>query len=197
MRNLTFIAVCAAAAIIAGCAAAPPSQFYTLCPSASPTAPALSCIVAVGPVSIPALVDRPQMVLRRSPNQVGIDEFNRWAAPLQGDIARVVADNLGTILGSPNVTVFPHSASSEAAYRVVIDVLRFDSAPGTRAEVDALWTVRATKGGRLRSGRASIIETIQGGAGDCRSLVAAHSAALGRLSIQIAADIRELERQEK
>ncbi|MDQ1277092.1 MAG: uncharacterized protein QG555_131, partial [Thermodesulfobacteriota bacterium] len=50
--------------------------------------------ITVGPVSLPAAVDRPQLVLSVTPNQVAVDEFNRWASPLKGDIARVIAENL-------------------------------------------------------------------------------------------------------
>jgi uncharacterized lipoprotein YmbA len=45
-------------------------------------------------VAIPAAVDRPQFVIQKGPNQVAIDEFNRWAAPLAASIGRTVAENL-------------------------------------------------------------------------------------------------------
>jgi uncharacterized lipoprotein YmbA len=50
--------------------------------------------VAVGPVSVPAAVDCSQIVVTLGPNQVRVDEFNRWDAPLQNTIARVLAENL-------------------------------------------------------------------------------------------------------
>ena len=50
--------------------------------------------MAVGPITIPASVDRPQIVVAMSPNQVRLDEFNRWVSPLQNNIGRVVAENL-------------------------------------------------------------------------------------------------------
>ena len=65
--------------------------------------------VAVGPVSVPAAVDRPQIVVSTGPNQVRLDEFNRWASPLQNNIARVVAENLVAMLGTPRVTLFPQT----------------------------------------------------------------------------------------
>ncbi len=42
----------------AGCAS-PRSSFYTLNPTAKPAAPASAASVAVGPVSVPAAIDRP------------------------------------------------------------------------------------------------------------------------------------------
>src|SRR5512139_82466 len=124
-KRMTLVALCLATAALAGCAAGQPSKFYTLNPVVAPAGAALTCSVSVGPVTIPAVVDRPQMVFRTGPNQVTINEFNRWAAPLQVDIARVVAENLSAMLGTANVVLFPHTASSLANYRVLIDVLRF------------------------------------------------------------------------
>ena len=71
-----------------GCASTPQSHFYTLSPASKPAAAAAaSYSISVGPVTVPAAVDRPQIVVRVGPNQVDIDEFNRWASPLQSDIA--------------------------------------------------------------------------------------------------------------
>ena len=59
------------------------SRFYTLDSTATPDAgPLASYGVIVGPVSVPASVDRPEFVVQVAPNRVEVDEFNRWAAPL-------------------------------------------------------------------------------------------------------------------
>ena len=52
-------------------------------------------------------VDRPQFVVEVAPNRVELDEFNRWAAPLDDGVARGVAGNLATLLGTPRVTAAP------------------------------------------------------------------------------------------
>src|SRR4029077_9099594 len=79
-------AVCAIAILAGGCSTAP-THFYTLsrtAPSSATSTPApLNVSVVVGPVSIPAVVDLPQIVVTTGPNQVTVDEFNRWASPLQ------------------------------------------------------------------------------------------------------------------
>ena len=49
------------------------------------------------------------------------------------------------MLGTPDVTVFPQTTAAGASYRVVINVLRFDSVPGEAATLDAVWTVRQAK----------------------------------------------------
>ena len=197
MKRLAIIIIyCTLAALIVGCASSSPSRFYTLSSVASPTvAPPARYSVSVGPVSLPAVVDRPQIVVRTGPNQIFIEEFDRWASPIKGDIARVVAENLISMLETQQVSVFPQSTAAGASYRVAIDILRFDSEPGIAATLDALWTVSSAKEWQSRSGRTTLTEPTQGGG--YAALVSAHSRALGRLSADIAATIREIDAQKK
>jgi len=196
MRRIVHLAAaCAIAALAAGCAS-PPSYFYTLSRTASPAAaPATSTSnlsVVVGPVSIPAIVDQPQIVVSTGPNQVSIDEYHRWASPLANNIARVVAENLVTILGTPRVSLFQQSLNAEAQYRVAIEVQSFESAPGEAATLNAVWVVRRIKDGKAETGRTSVREPTQGK--DFDALAAAHSRALARLSADVAEVIRALDR---
>jgi hypothetical protein len=190
-RFAAFAVFCAFAVTVTGCAS-PRSNFYTLAPSAKTVAAAASYSVSVGPVSVPAAVDRPQMVVRLAPNQVAIDEFHRWASPLPDAISRVIAENLATTLGTPHVTVFSQPTAAGARYRVLVDVLRFESAPGESATLDAVWTVRGTKDGTTRSGRTTASEPVPDR--EYATLAAAHSRALGRLSADLAGAIQALER---
>jgi uncharacterized protein len=182
----------------AACGASAPSHFYTLDSTATPEgAPAADYAVAVGPVSVPASVDRPQFVVQTGANRVAIDEFNRWAAPLDENIARVVAGDLSALLGTPRVAVAP-LGNFDPAYRVTLDVQRFESVAGESVLVEAVWVVRASSGvgmgtgetgtGAVRSGRTVAREPVQGRGFD--ALAAAHSRALVQVSRDIAAAIR-------
>ena len=136
----------------AGCASAP-SRFYTLAPTATAVgAPSARYAIVVGPVSIPAEVDRPEFVVQVAPNRVEIDEFNRWASPLNDGIARAVAGNLSVLLGTPHVAT-ALVANATPACRITIDVQRFESIPGEAVLVEAIWAVRKTAGGEPRAGR--------------------------------------------
>jgi len=196
MNRTAMLIFSALALLAAGCASNRPAQFYTLSPAATQTvaAPA-ECAVSVGPVSVPAAVDRPQIVLQTGPNQVFIAEFDRWAAPLKEDIPRVVAYNLASLLGTSQVTVFPQLTASEVSYRVVIDILQLESVSDKEAILDARWTVSSPKDGRSLSNRMKIAEPARGGG--YAELVAAHSRAIAQLSGRIADTIREMERQKQ
>jgi uncharacterized protein len=175
------------AAAVCGCSTAP-SRFYTLDATAvsDGTAP-VSYPIMVGPVSVPAAVDRPEFVVETAPNRVEVDEFNRWAAPINDAVAQVVAGDLVKLLGTPNVAAAP-MANFDPAYRVTIDIQRFDSFPSQAALVEAVWTVHSTAGGETRSGRTVAREAVAGNGFD--ALAAAHSRALAKMSGDIAIAIR-------
>ena len=182
------IALLAAAA--ASCTTTATSRFYTLESTATADAApstAAQGSVMIGPVTIPAAVDRPEFVVQVAANRVEVEEFNRWVAPLSDSIARVVAANLVVILGTPNVAAAP-LANFNPAYLVTIDVQRFDSIRGQAAVVEAVWTVRKIAGGETRSSRTVAREAVQGQ--DFDALAAAHSRALAKLSSDIATAIR-------
>lgn len=168
--------------MLSACAAPPRERFFMLDAPEPPMAAAGSPAVGVGPVSIPEMVDRPQLVVRVGPNQVSIAEQARWAEPLKSAIARVVAANLASTLGARIAS--PRDPSPD--YRVVIDVQRFESIPGESVLVDAAWTV-VPKTGERRAGRSVVREKASGR--DYEALAAAHSAALAAISREIAAAI--------
>jgi len=189
MRAAILAALSVLPGLLAGCGSTAASRFYTLNGIATAAGSRPSAVsVAVGPVSIPATVDRPQMVVNTSANQVDVDEFNRWASPLQSNISRVVAENLSVLLGAPRVT---QSLGVESDFRVAIEVQRFESMLGDAAILDATWMVRRANDGRIETGRTTVRETVPQKGYD--ALVAAHSRALERLSQDVANAVRMLD----
>ncbi len=182
----------ALAVLAAGCGSSPPAHFYTLSATATPEVAQSGLAVSVGPVTVPAVVDRPEIVLTDGPNQVQLDEFNRWAAPLQDNLARVVAENLAALLGTPRVTLFPQASGADADYQVAIEVRRFESTLGRSTALDALWTVRRAGDGKSQSGRTEAREAVPDGS--YAALAAAHSLAAAQLARDIAVAVQSLER---
>lgn len=192
MRRLATPALALIAALAATGCLSPRAQFYTLNAAAGAATPPLKVSIMVGPVSIPATVDRPQIVVTTSANQVSIDDYSRWASPVQDNMARVVAENLATILGTPRVTLSQSPLGAEVDYRVQIEVRNFESTLGKSAALDAVWTVRRIKDGKTETGRTSVREAVQGDGFD--ALAAAHSRAVARMSEDIATAVRALDR---
>ena len=176
------------AVAVVGCSASAPARFYSLDSTGTPDGPPLTRVaVMVGPVTVPAADDQPQFVVQVAPNRVEVDEFNRWVAPLNDGIARAVAGDLASQLGTPDVVTAP-LASFDPTYSVSIDVLRFESIRGQAAVVEAVWAVHRTTGGTARTAHTLARETVQGDGFD--ALAAAHSRALSIVSADIAAEIR-------
>lgn len=188
IRDIRRIALVAAVLLATGCGASAPAKFYTLASNAAPDGlPPATYGVLISQVSVPSVVDRPQFVVQVAPNQVQIDEFNRWAAPLNETIADAVAADLSVRLGTPNVATALRS-SFEPAYRVTIDVQRFDSIPGDSAVVEAVWTVTQVASGKTVSKKTAARESAQGSSFE--ALAAAHSRALTKMTEEIATAIR-------
>jgi uncharacterized protein len=192
MRNgLSAVVLWTLGMLIGGCVSTPESRFFTLNATMNHAVESSRLSVVVGPVSVPAAVDRPQIVVTTGPNQVRVDDFNRWASPLQSNISRVVADNLGSILGTPRVTVFPQTSSANADYQAAVEVQSFGSALGEAATLDAVWTVRRVKDGKQQTGRTTVPESAA--EKGYEALAAAHSRAAARLSQDIAGAVRALD----
>jgi uncharacterized lipoprotein YmbA len=177
--------------MLAGCGSALHERFYSLNSSGMPEpAHRPAYLIAVGPVTIPALVDRPQIVLYAGANRVTLTEESRWAEPLKDSIPRVIAGNLAVLLNEAQVATDAQSAAAAADYRVLIDIQRFDSALSDAATLEVLWTVAEVKGGAATTGRSLVREPARGS--DYDAIVAAHSRALAAVSRDIAAAIREV-----
>lgn len=113
--------------------------------------------VMISAVTVPELVDRPQIVTRDGANRVSVAEQHLWAEPLRNGISRVLAVRLARTLadaGQPaQVGAYPQTSIPHPDYRITIDVQRFDAVPGGDAVIDVLWSVRKTGDDSIRSGR--------------------------------------------
>ncbi|NUA29809.1 PqiC family protein [Cupriavidus basilensis] len=190
MRPIRSMAAVLGLAVLGGCASSPQPTFYTLTSvrAQERTDADVPAAIAIGPVAVPEMVDRPQLVLRVSATQVRVDEFARWAEPLKRQIPAVLAADLAQFFPGALVSGYPQWADPGTAYLVSVDVQTFDSAPGDAAVISAVWSVRPPKQGALVSGRSDVREPA--GAAGYDALVDAHSRALAAVSRDIAGAIR-------
>ncbi|WP_321895513.1 PqiC family protein [Paraburkholderia heleia] len=196
-RNLTASrALAAALACLAGCSSPSPT-FYalradlanTVASNTSPAVPtgAAALDVVVGPVTVPDMVDRPQIVTRNPDNTIQMNEFARWATPLKLDVGRVVAADLAQRLGTAHVSTFD-GAAIPPVWRVRVDITRIDSVLGDSVTIDAQWVVRPPGHQALTLGHTVAHEQVT--SQDYGALVDAHDRALATISADIAAAIR-------
>lgn len=182
-------------ALLAGCGTSPKSTFYTLS-SVTPPQPreanagnAAPYSVAIGPITVPDTIDRPEIVTRSGSNRILINEYDRWAEPLRSEIPKIVAQDLMGLLGTYRVSSFPQRADEDADYRVILDIQRFDSTLGGNATIEALWSVNKRSSPPVKG---YTVATEATGAGTYDALVGAYRRALAAVSRDIAAAIRSI-----
>ena len=192
---IALISVLVGIAWLAGCTGkSPKSDFYTLGTTPAPgPAGALSpdIAIAVGPVTIPAELDRKQIVTREAGNRLIVAELSRWAGPLQDNITAVLAANLAARLATRKVA--PHNRESlfPFTHHVVLDINRFDGSLQSDVLLDVTWSIK-------KDGVSAplLVEHTEIHAAvvnpDYAGLVAAQSNALAELSTLIADAFKQM-----
>ena len=187
------------AVLMAGCGSSPtPVEFYTLNSlngipqQANPADAAQNIAIGIGPVKIPKILDRPQIVTRTGPNTIKVDEFHRWAGPLGTEIAQVLAENISLLLATDQVAVYPWDVDFKPDYRIALDIRYFEGQLGENVFLDVVWRVSGRESQKILATIASVINEPLS-VPDYETLVAAKSQALAQLSREIAQEIRKLQ----
>lgn len=184
--------------ILTGCrSASPPIEFYTLTPLSgigeADKAAGLGDAVAVGvgPLQMPKIIDRPQIVSRTGVNGINVDEFHRWGGSLYEDFLTVLTLNLSALLRSNMVAAYPWEEYFDPDYRIYLEVYQFDGRLGEYALLNVTWTVTGRRPGDVLRVRNSVIkEAVQ--SGGYEGFVAAKSRILAALSREMAREIMEI-----
>ena len=170
-----------------------PSEFYVLntepgTPVSGRTAPADPLTVGLGPVTMPDIFDRPQIVTRPEPNQIDLAEFDRWGGDLNRDLSRVLAQNLMSRLNTDSILPHPWSRSDNPQFQVAVQVFRFDGELGNVARLEGVWRLMdGAKGCELAIHRFRFDESPAGPG--YPEFVSAMSRAVAKLSQEIAEQI--------
>jgi uncharacterized lipoprotein YmbA len=178
--------------LVAGCIGGPtrPSTFYVLSaeeapPVAGRTSPAPPLSIGLGPIDLPELLDRPQIVTRPDPNRIDLAEYDRWGGDLSGDLSRVLAQNLMDRLNTDAVLLHPWSSRRELDFEITIRFFRFDGVLDRAAELEGVWRLVDGREGCEHAGRRFHIQEPVPGSGYA-GLVTAISRAVARLSDDMA-----------
>jgi len=120
-----------AALLLVACASSPPSKFYTLTsvpPNGSaPAASAADTVpVRVAAVHVPAMLDRQEIARPSAGNQLEINGQERWDAPLDEMIQRVLTLDLITRLPSGSV-ILPAAPAPADVDSIAVNILQFQS----------------------------------------------------------------------
>jgi uncharacterized protein len=177
-------------AALAACASAP-TNFYTLQHSAvAPvqTSAAPAFLIDVLPVTVPAQVDQPQLLVRQSEQRMAVLDNEHWAAPLATEFRGALAADLVDALGTRDMHGLAH-AQTPPTYRVQLDVRRFDSWPGRHALIEGDWSIRGDAERALVTCTSSAEENVEPG---YDALVQGHQRAIAHIAGDIASVLRTI-----
>jgi uncharacterized protein len=179
----------AAAAVLAGCAAPQRDHFYglTTMPENARAATAGFTTHVTLTVSVPPVLDRRQMVIATSTDQLLVLEHERWAAPL----AELVVQTLGRDLEQRRADVLVADRGFDQpglqAVKIRVDIVRMSVRVGGQATLEAHWRVLDTRRNTDEVGGETFESPVTGE--DYAAVARAFSSALSSLADRLAAKI--------
>ena len=147
--------------------------------------------ILVGPIRMALYLDRADIVIRDSQNQIRLAEFSQWAGPLQENFSRVLAENLSVLLATDSVGIFPGTRAMLFDFNVTVNVTRFDGIPGEKADLRARWGILDKNRKTMLFEKHSVLSQPTKDE-SMEALIAAESQTLADLSREIAEAIKTL-----
>ncbi len=175
--------------LLAACSGSARTTYYTLAGSTgSPRErPALSARIpslGVGPVYLPALLDRKGMVLRHDDYSVAVSGTHEWGGELEDEFAGALADQLQARLPRTRLETIPWELEQTPRYQLTVKVSRFDGIPGRSATLRGNWQYQQGVDGKLlKSSRFDLTYPATGTG--VEALVHAQAALVGDLADQM------------
>ena len=201
--RLVVIACSVAAAVgLGGCVSlkrTPEARFFTLRSvlepaEAAPAATRPASQVGLLPVLVPGHLERPQLVTWASPGELRIDEYLRWAEPLDEGIARALAEDLDALLAAHPVIRSPWPSPVVPFCRVRVELRVFGPQEDGDVLLEGRWALLPHGEGRSFVHRSTSLRRplAAKAGGDPAAGVEAMSALLADLAREIAAAVDAL-----
>lgn len=192
---LITLGACSGSDSVVGAGSIGGTRFYSLSaplPSSSSITNKLS--VGIGPVEIPRLLNRPQIVSRKDNTEIIIAEKHQWGGSYKEELIKALTDNFSALLKTERIEEYPWKSSFKPNYQVRIDIESFDGQVGKSVILNARW--RLIKNNRELLVKRALIEvpvsaSASISASSYGSYVRAQSLAISRLSQEIVANIQK------
>lgn len=177
--------------VLAGCGASPPVRFYSLqaLELVHEPDPDGAAVMSLGPLSLPDYLARTQFVTRGDGAEVIVDDYHRWAEPLDDAITRIVAVNVDNLVDGLIVVAFRSSNLVESDYRAQASIVRFDADQDGRAFLVVQWGIATPDGDVVVPARRSEYQAQASRSGDPGAIAIALNDTIAQLSREIATAI--------
>jgi uncharacterized protein len=126
MRGRLFLVLLVASGWTAGCGSSPPSSFYALSAEEGRVQPAPFHTIKLRRPGIAGYLDRPEIVKGIVDHRLGVADTDRWAAPLDEMLGRVLAEDVEQRLGGSVVFTEGGAITADPDVTVEIDIRRLD-----------------------------------------------------------------------
>jgi uncharacterized protein len=136
--------------LLSACATSHPDHFYILStqPAGAGTARTSPAAPAALKVTLPSVVDRPEMVLNTSADDVIIQEHERWAAPLADLVWQTLARDLERRRSDLLVADSSVNRASGSVIKINVDVVQLTVHRGRQASIEAHWRILDPRTGK-------------------------------------------------
>ncbi|KTD53757.1 hypothetical protein Lsan_4167 [Legionella santicrucis] len=114
--------------ILVACTRSKEPQYYLLHPIAMPNKQSNhynNLQLGIDDITIPAYLEKPQVMLSYSPNRVELEEYHQWAQALDKNIKSVISTNLASLLPGAIVESSPWNVKFKPDYQLQIDIEQF------------------------------------------------------------------------
>jgi uncharacterized protein len=146
----------------------------------------------LGPVTLPAYLDRREVATRVSPTELTYSPTDCWAQPLAANVSSVLLQDLSDLLGTRDrVVAYPWGTAVKVDYQIEVALLRFERDPAGTGHLAAHWSIKDLDDGRELAVKETVLVR-PGAPDDTPATAAALSGALRALSAEIAAALRAL-----
>jgi uncharacterized protein len=132
------------AALVGGCVSSEPIRFYTLtsiAPQTTVDASTGAIPLRLARVTLPGELDRVQLVRRIDSTRLQIDDQDRWAAPLDEMVRRVLSADLAARLPANSVQDANESAAGERPQALAVDIHEFYADRNCAVTLQATWVL--------------------------------------------------------
>lgn len=149
-----------------------------------------SLVLGLGPLRIPDYLGRNRIVVRGSNSEMLVDDFSRWAEPLEDAIYRLLAANVDSHLEGIMAVSFPYNSMVSHDYQLLgrIDMFESDTAGNTILLVH--WGIIDVKGNRVVSPRRARYQAQAADATDYGSIATAMRIVLEKFSLDVAEEFQ-------
>jgi uncharacterized lipoprotein YmbA len=178
--------------LVASCGRSTPVKYYKLdSPNVIYASDAEeSLVLGLGPLRIPEYLERNRIVVRGENSEMLVDDFSRWAEPLDDAIYRVLAANVDSHLDGVMAVSFPYNSMIDHDYQLLgrIDMFESDKVGNTVLLVH--WGIIDTDGNPVVTPRRVRYQAQATDASNYGSIATAMRIVLEQFSLDIAEELQ-------